>query len=159
VNSSLDAYTKRNLSLQGFYPKILLLIPSCTIILILLNEQNKLSSKTNSATSTSSSNHPATSPTVPAPPKSSLLNNALTASIAATLTQNNDPAVNPKAAAKHDMEGGAGAGRGDERTHQAHGSAVDVNGREVQAVTGAPPESGVDYYMNLQGIQNFMGLL
>jgi len=152
---------ERTCFLQGFYPKILLLIPSCTIILILLNEQNKLSSKTNSTSTstTSSSNHPATSPTVPAPPKSSLLNNALTASIAATLTQNNDPAVNPKAA-RYDMDGATGGGRGDERTNQAHGSAVvDPGGREVQAVTGAPPESGVDYYMNLQGIQNFMGLL
>ena len=56
------------------------------------------------------------------------------------------------------MDGGVGGGRGDERT-VAHGSAVDSSGREVQAVTGGPPESGVDYYMNLQGIQNFMGLL
>ena len=133
----------------GFYPRILLLIPFCIIILILLHQHTKTH-----PTAPLASHPSVSSPAVPAP-KSSLLNNALTNSIAATLTQNNDPAVNSKS--RTDIDHHGAGNKGEEKGYS--GSAVDANGREIPAVSGGPPESGVDYYMNLQGIQNFMGLL
>lgn len=136
---------------SGFYPRILLLIPFCVIILILLHQHTKTH-----PTPLATTLQPTSPAAVPAP-KSSLLNNALTNSIAATLTQNNDPSVNPKARGDVDRHHGSG-GKGEDK-YGAAGSAVGADGREIPAVSGGPPESGVDYYMNLQGIQNFMGLL
>jgi len=68
--------------------------------------------------------------------------------VAASLTLNTDPSTNPKI--KDDS---------DDSLMYAHGSTVDADGREVPAIAPGPPESAVDYYMNLQGIQNLMGVI
>jgi hypothetical protein len=129
---------------SGFYPRIILLIPFCTLILILLNVNQK---------PTPSIPTPLPlSPTIPSTSlKSSILSNPLASSLAASLTQNSDPSVNPKA--RSDVRTDT-----NNRDPEKHTTAVDAQGREIQAISGQP-ESGVDYYLNLQGIQNFMALL
>jgi hypothetical protein len=125
----------------AFYPRLLLCIPSAALILILLHQYEKAHP---------SLTNPASLPTaVPAP--RSILSNPLAGTLGASLTANADPAVNP--AARNDAHG-------DHSTEgKAHGSTVDTDGNVIPAVSAGVPESGVDYYMNLQGIQNLMGLV
>jgi hypothetical protein len=72
----------------------------------------------------------------------------LAGSIGAQLTATTDPAVHPTA--RTDVHA-------DES--KAHGSTVDTDGTVIPAASAGVPESGVDYFMNLQGIQNLMGLV
>ncbi|KAJ9097589.1 hypothetical protein QFC21_004623 [Naganishia friedmannii] len=125
----------------SFYPRLLLCIPSAALILILLHQYEKAHpSLTNPASQLTA-----------VPASRSILSNPLAGTLGASLTANTDPAVNP--AARNDAHG-------DHSTEgKAHGSTVDTDGNVIPAVSAGVPESGVDYYMNLQGIQNLMGLV
>lgn len=80
-----------------------------------------------------------------APATRSIFAKPLAATIAATLTSNTQGAT-----AGNDPE---------EDAERPHGSTVDEQGRELPAAPPGSAESGVDYYMNLQGIQNLMGVI
>ncbi|KAJ9112638.1 hypothetical protein QFC19_000658 [Naganishia cerealis] len=95
-------------------------------------------------------NNPASQPTAVSASRS-ILSNPLAGAIGASLTANSDPGVNP--AARNDAHGDHSV------EGKAHGSTVDTDGNVIPAVSAGVPESGVDYYMNLQGIQNLMGLV
>jgi hypothetical protein len=121
----------------AFYPRLILCAPSAALILILLHQYEKAHP---------SITNPSSQFTAVAAPKS-ILSNPLAGSIGAQLTATTDPAVHPTA--RPDVHA-------DEK---AHGSTVDTDGTVIPAASAGVPESGVDYFMNLQGIQNLMGLV
>ena len=100
---------------KAFKPRILLLVPSATLILLLLHMHER---------------------TKPLP---SLLGVAIPATSAGTVRLGASPSM--------------GAGKG---------SFSATTGPDGESLPVAPPkeaESGVDYYMSLQAIQNLMGLM
>ncbi len=149
----------------AFYPRLFLVIPFVALSLILLHQYEKahpgIAPGAGGAPASSSSSGPA--PGLAPPPRSTLLGNPATAALAATLTQNTRGSSDP-AAGIGGGSGGAARDDGDDGPGTAaailpHGSTVDIDGREVPAAPPGVAESAVDYYMNLQGIQNLMGVV
>ncbi len=81
--------------------------------------------------------------------RQAVLGNPIVSDIAASLAVDKDGSVNPKAKDETD----------ESILYTAHGSTVDADGKEVPAAPPGTAESAVDYYMNLQGIQNLMGVV
>lgn len=136
---------------SAFYPRLLLIAPSMIIIFIILNQYERSHPSVSAHPATNMHALPATSSgngsgQAPAPPATrSIFAKPLAATIAATLTSNtqNHHAVDES----------------EEEHHRPHGTTVDEQGREIPAAPPGSAESGVDYYMNLQGIQNLMGVI
>lgn len=168
----------------SFYPRLLLLVPSAVIVLVILNQYEKSHpSVSNQAiysgipgqtgawgnptsnpygSSATSSNYqpPSSSPTTST--SRSIFSKPIAATIAATLTSNTDASVNPKnrVSGSGGEQDGHGHGHfGEEGEGKPGGHTVDPTGREIPSAPPGSADSGVDYLMNLQGIQNLMGVM
>ncbi|WVQ97954.1 hypothetical protein IAU59_005074 [Kwoniella sp. CBS 9459] len=120
-----------------FQPRTLLLLPSLILILILLHVHEK---------------------TTPLP---SLLGTVIPPSTATERIGGSPTSPNPAVATNASASGSGAAGAGGGSGGYSTTTTKDAEGDTV-SVPVVPPkevESGVDYYMNLQAIQNLMGLI